>query len=140
VTTPGLRAFNNPILDSGSKAPTVWGTPKKSKDLREQGRRFLAGATLSPADRFFMRKVYKGFDELTFQLATAKQQLEAAQNSLELTRATKRRKVQLDPNERFAGIDEIRASQRGAGREELVLPESPEEEDSGSEDCIIVSH
>ena len=55
-----------------------------------------------------MRKAYKGFDNMAFQLATVQQQLQAAQENLERLRGRKRRRVEIDPNKAFAGIMEIR--------------------------------
>jgi len=65
--------------------------------------------------------------------------LEAVEKSLERTRGRKRRKVQVDPNTQFAGIEEVRASQRDAGRESLSDSEREELGDSDAEDYIIVA-
>ena len=76
---------------------------------------------------------------MVFQLANTAHQLEAAEKSLERTRGRKRRKVQVDPNTQFAGIGEVRASQREAGREDLSDSEREESGDSDTEDYIIVA-
>jgi len=88
----------------------VWFTLKKLKDFRVQEQVFLAGQKRTVNDRLFIRKAVKAFDNMFFQLANTAHQLEAAEKSLERTRGRKRRRVQVDPNTQFAGIEEVRAS------------------------------
>jgi len=76
---------------------------------------------------------------VVFQLANTVYRLKAVEKSLERTRGRKRRKVQVDPNTQFAGIEEVCASQRDAGRERLSDSEREELGDSDAEDYIIVA-
>ena len=59
---------------------------------------------------------------------------------MERLKLTKRKKVVLDPNIRFATIADIRKAQRDAGREIKEDSEASEgsKSDSKPEDCIIV--
>jgi len=66
----GLKSFNRPILVKNSKDQPVWFTPKKAKDFSAQGERFLHGTKRTTSERLFIRKAYKGFDNMAFQLAT----------------------------------------------------------------------
>ena len=91
------------------------------------------------SERLFMRKAYKGFDNMAFQLATTQQQLQAAQKDLERTRGRKRRRVEIDPNKAFAGIKEIRCAQRLAAGENITDSETSEEEESDTASCIDVA-
>jgi len=134
-----LQAVHNPILGKNSEDRPLWFTPKKPKDFRVQGQVFLAGQKRTASDRLFLRKTAKAFDNVVFQLANTMHQLEAAEKSLERTKGRKKRRVEVDPNTQFAGIEEIRRSQREAGREDLEVSEREEEEDSGTEDCILVA-
>jgi len=135
----GLESFNNPILGKNSEDQPVWFTPKKAKDFSAQGERFLRGIKRTASERLFMRKAYKGFDNMAFQLATIQQQLQAAQEDLERARGRKRRRVEIDPNKAFAGINEIRRAQRLAAGEDITDSEFSEEEDSETASCIDVA-
>jgi len=86
-----------------------------------------------------MRKAAKAFNNVVFQLVTIMHQLKAAEKSLERIRGRKRRKVQVDPNTQFAGIKEVRASQREASRDDLSDSETEELGNSDIEDYIIVA-
>jgi len=86
-----------------------------------------------------MRKAYKGFDNMAFQLATIQQQLQAVQEDLKRVRGRKRRKVEIDPNRAFAGIEEIRRAQRVAAGEYATDSETSEEEESDTASYINVA-
>jgi len=60
-------------------------------------------------DQLFLRKVGKAMDEKDFELAIAKRRIKLLEAELERVRATKRRKVEIDPNTQFANIETIRA-------------------------------
>ena len=62
----GLKSFNNPILGKNSEDQPVWFTPKKAKDFSAQGERFLRGIKRTVSKRLFMRKAYKGFNNMAF--------------------------------------------------------------------------
>jgi len=78
-------------------------------------------------------------DEKDFELAIAKRRIESLEAELERVRATKRRKVEIDPNTQFANIETIRASQRAAGRKPVEDSDLEEEGDSSDVlSCIQV--
>jgi hypothetical protein len=139
IPSAGLEPFNNPILGKNSEDRPVWFTPKKAKDFSAQGERFLRGTKRTASERLFMRKAYKGFDNMAFQLATFQQQLQAVQEDLERARGRKRRRVEIDPNKAFAGITEIRRAQRLAAGENVTDSELSEEEESDTASCIDVA-
>jgi hypothetical protein len=85
--------------------------------------RSLASVKANPHERLFLRKIEKGFDEHAFELAAAQRKIESLEAAPKLEIATRRKKVQVDPNTTFAGIAEIRATQHAAGRD---LDESPD--------------
>ena len=76
---------------------------------------------------------------MAFQLATIQQQLQAVQEDLKRVRGRKRRKVEIDPNRAFTGIEEIRRAQRVAAGEDATDSETSEEEESDSASCINVA-
>jgi len=78
-------------------------------------------------------------DEKEFKLAMAKQRIESLEAELEKVRATKRRKVEIDPNTQFANIKTIRAAQKAVGRKPVKDSDSEEEDDSSDVlSCIEV--
>jgi len=76
---------------------------------------------------------------MVFQIANTVHQLEAAEKSLKRTRGRKKRRVVVDPNTQFAGITEVRVSQREAGRKDLSDSEREESGNSNTEDYIVVA-
>ena len=136
--TPEALAVEDPILDTNEGIETVWKTPRKARELRDQGRQFLASVKPSPRDRVWQRKVEKAFDEQTFELAQAKRKFKALEEALRLTTTTRRRKVQLDPNSSFASIVEVRRAQLAAGRDLDESTDSSLTEPSEAEDCIEI--
>lgn len=134
-----LRTFEMPILEDFGDEKAVWSTPRKSKEYREQARQFSQIIKAMPTDRLFLRKVGKAMDEKDFELAMAKRRIESLEAELERVRATKRRKVEIDPNTQFANIETIRASQRAAGRKPVEDSDLEEEDDSSDVlSCIQV--
>ena len=78
-------------------------------------------------------------DEKDFELAMTKWRIELLEAELERVRATKRRKVEIDPNTQFANIETIRALQRAVGRKPVEDSDSEEEGDSSDVlSCIQV--
>ena len=86
------------------------------------------------------RKVEKSLDLKDFEITTLRQKIEALEAEVERLKPTKRKKVVLDPNVRFATIADIRKAQRDAGREIEEDSEASEglKSDSEPEDCIFV--
>jgi len=86
------------------------------------------------------RKVEKSLDLKDFEITTLRQKIEALEVEVEQLKPTKRKKVVLDPNIRFATITDIRKAQRDAGREIKEDSEASEglKSDSKPEDCIFV--
>ena len=105
-----VQAFKHPLFTSSLSDLTEWSTLRKAKELREQGLRFLDLVRPSPRDWLWHRKVKKAFDKQTFKLAAAKRKIKALEGALRLTTHHKRKKVQVDPNSKFASIAAVRAS------------------------------
>ncbi|KAF3765656.1 hypothetical protein M406DRAFT_225201, partial [Cryphonectria parasitica EP155] len=58
---------------------------------------------------------------------------------IEALRPSKRRKVDMDPNSKFAGIEDIQRAQNAANRHEDSLNEESDVElSTDEEDCIVV--
>ena len=49
--TPKAQSFHKPILELNDGMATVWSTPRKSKELRDQGKQFLEAVRPSPRER-----------------------------------------------------------------------------------------
>ena len=131
-------AVKEPILDIDKGVKMVWKTFRKARELRDQGRQFLASVKPSPRDRVWQRKVEKAFDKQTFKLAQAERKVKALEEALRLTTTTRRRKVQLDPNSSFASIVEVRRAQLAAGRDLDESSDSSLTELSEAEDYIEI--
>ena len=69
-------------------------------------------------------------DKKDFKLAMAKRRIKLLEAELERVRATKRRKVEIDPNMQIVNIKTIRALQRAAGRKPVKDSDLEEEDDS----------
>ena len=82
-----------------------------------------------PSDRLFLRKVGKAMDKQAFKLAVTKRKIQGLEASLEHIRATKKKRVEIDPNKLFTTVGTVREAQRKVGRMPLDSDDSPEEED-----------
>lgn len=99
----------------------MWLTPRKPNELRDQ-------------------LISKVFSLQTLQLTIEKNKREFLEKQLEAARPRKKRKVQIDPNERFARIESIHRAQIEAGEmEEDCDKESDSELSTDEEDCIVVN-
>jgi hypothetical protein len=125
-------------LEADKGIQTTWSTPRKARELREQGRLFLDSVRLSPRDRVWQRKVKKAFDEQAFELAVAKRKVEALEEALRLTKHARRKRVQVDSNSSFASITQVRRAQVAAGRNVDDSTDSSLTEESEAEDCIKI--
>ena len=105
---PEVQSVKDPILETDEGIETVWKTPRKARELREQGRQFMDSVRPSPRNRVWQRKVEKAFNKQTFELAKAEQKVKALEEALRLTTTTRRKKVQPDQNSSFASIVEVR--------------------------------
>ena len=78
-------------------------------------------------------------DEKDFKLAIGKRRIKSLEAELERVRATKRRKVEIDPNTQFANIETICATQKAVERKPVKDSDSKEEGDSSDVlNCIEV--
>ena len=89
-------------------------TPRKKDELRGQLRLSSEGKYDKNTQRLLFRKIQKSFDE-DYQIVVAQQKIEAFESQVEAGRARKRRRVQTDPNSKFADIESIRRAQIDAG-------------------------
>lgn len=140
----------DPILDRaiGSKpipqwdtttSIVSWSTPRKAVDLQGQLQLYSQLDQSTTTQRLLFRKVQKGFEEKDFQLATALRKVEALEAELDSGRARKRKRVQINPNSKFADIEAIYQAQVEAGEVNDRLDESSESGLlSDDEDCIVV--
>jgi hypothetical protein len=125
-------------LCNGEK--TIWSTPRKSKDLREQFTQFNKDSPANQLSRPLFRKVTKGFDEKDYQLTQALKRIQVLEGKIEGMRPQKRKKVELSPNSKFASINDIYRTQEEANQEEDNTIIEPDIESIDSEqDCIIVA-
>lgn len=90
-------------------------TSRKKDELRGQLRLSSEGKYDKNTQRLLFRKIQKSFDEKDYQIAVAQQKIEALESQVEAGRARKRRRVQTDPNSKFADIESIRRAQIDAG-------------------------
>lgn len=81
------------------------------------------------SNQLFLRKVSKAMDKQAFELAVAKRKIQGLEASLEHMRATKKKRVEINPNKLFATIRTICEAQRKVSRMPLDSDNSPEEED-----------
>ena len=72
-------------------------------------------------------------------MAQLQQENEALKVRLEGSTTVRRKKVVLDPNERFVNIQQIRRAQAAVGRiEDTTAEESGSERSEAAEDCIVI--
>jgi len=81
------------------------------------------------SDWLFLKKVSKAMDEQAFKLAVNKRKIQGLEASLKYIRATKKKRVEIDPNKLFVTVGTVREAQRKVGRMPLDSDDSPEEED-----------
>lgn len=139
--TPGeLKRAEFTLIKLLDMQPTVWSTPRKAKDLKDQIDLFNKEGSASQASRNLFRKVTKGFDEKDLLLAKALKIVEALEAKVASIQPQKRRKVVLSPNSKFATIDDIMRTQNSVlETENSVIEESEAENISVVEDCIVVN-
>jgi len=145
--TPGKENTPQSVfrtITAASATPAAYGidegvifTPRKA---REVGAQLKATVGRPTAQRLLFRKVEKSLDLKDFEITRLRQKIEALEAEVERLKPTKRKKVVLDPNVRFATIADIRKAQRDAGREIKEDSEASEgsKSDSEPEDCIVV--
>ncbi|KZL80522.1 transposase, partial [Colletotrichum incanum] len=90
--------------------------------------------------RQLFRKVKKGFQEQSFQLATAQHEIQLLQAQVNNSTKRKNKAVKVDPNTKFATISNIRQSQIEAGEVEVDTDgSSVSDYPSEAESCIVVA-
>ncbi|TIC89448.1 Tripeptidyl-peptidase SED1 [Colletotrichum higginsianum] len=123
---------------ASASSAVVWSTPRKMKDLAGQLKLFTELENDAFTQRLLFRKVKKGFSEQAYELATAQHKLELLQAQVTNTAARKRRTVQIDPNTKFANIEDIQKAQIEAGEKEDITDESSDSDTpSEAESCIV---
>ncbi|KAI1002383.1 hypothetical protein K3495_g5818 [Podosphaera aphanis] len=90
-------------------------TPRKKDELRGQLRLPSEGKYDKNAQRLLFRQIQKRFEEKDYQIAAAQQKIGALESQVEAGRARKRRRVQTDPNSKFADIESIRRARIDTG-------------------------
>ncbi|KAF5504878.1 hypothetical protein CGCF413_v004528 [Colletotrichum fructicola] len=90
---------------SGSSA-VKWSTPRKMKDLGDQLHLYIQLEQSIATQRQLFRKVKKGFQEQSMELATAQHQIQLLQAQVNNSITRKRKAVHIDPNTKFATISD----------------------------------
>ncbi|KAK1837848.1 transposase [Colletotrichum chrysophilum] len=108
------NAHDNEELVSASSA-VKWSTPRKMKDLGNQLHLYSQLEQSIATQRQLFRKVKKGFQEQSMELATARHQIQLLQAQASKSITRKRKAVHIDPNTKFATISDVRQAQIEAG-------------------------
>ncbi|KAK1839747.1 transposase [Colletotrichum chrysophilum] len=118
----------------------AWSTPKRVKDLDSQLQLFSQLEQSITTQRQLFRKVKKGFQEQSIQLATAQHEIQLLQAQVNNSAARKRKAVKVDPNTKFATIGDIQQAQIEASEVEINTDESSASDyPSEAESCIVVA-
>jgi hypothetical protein len=134
----GYRESPNWAFDTSA---IMWITPRKGIDLQQQMDLLSGIEGPTATKRLLFRKIKKSFDEKTYQLATAQQEIRSLEARIEDIKPRKRQKVRLSPNSKFADIEAVRRAQIEAGDIEASDHESDDTNESDSEvSCIIVAN
>ena len=119
----------------------VWKTPHKVTDLTVQLAQININSTARRHRHILFRKVGRAFNKKTFELAAFQRENEALKAEIEHKRGGKKKKVELSPNSKFAGIADIRRAQRAAGTIPDISDESESPDSEGTtESCIVVRY
>lgn len=76
----------------------------------------------NPAARVTFSKIAKSLDDKAVKIAEYEQKIQALEAEVERLRPKKRRRVQMDLNERFARIEEIIKAKKAAGK--VAMPDA----------------
>ncbi|KZL73957.1 aldehyde reductase [Colletotrichum tofieldiae] len=118
----------------------AWSTPRKARELDSQLHLFSQLDQSIATQRQLFRKVKKGFQEQSLQLATAQQQIQHLQAQVNNSTARKKRAVKVNPNTKFATISNVRQSQIEAGEVKVDTDgSSASDYPSEAESCIVVA-
>ena len=92
----------------------------------------------SPTHRMLFRNVENALDEKDFELAIKQRENDYLKTELELLKSKKKKKVDIDPNTKFAGIKAIRKAQlaASAGKEGSNQSDATEDDET-LENCIV---
>ncbi|KAI1004150.1 hypothetical protein K3495_g4060 [Podosphaera aphanis] len=112
---PGKLSVKSNMKKANETSPVLFLTPRKKDELRGQLRLSSEGKYDKNTQRLHFRKIQKSFEEKDYQIAAAQQKIEALESQVEAGRARKRRRVQTDPNSKFADIESIRRAQIEVG-------------------------
>jgi 4-hydroxybenzoate polyprenyltransferase len=139
---PGTATPTTPMDWTAETSEMVIFTPKKTDELKRQLVEYQRlGSHVRSTRRHLFNKITKGFESQQGLLAIQSQKIEALEKQLADSQKPKRRKVQLDPNVKFASIEEIIAAANG---DESSQSSSSESDDSGDQEdmqeCIVVQN
>ena len=139
--TPSGDSTATPLIDWATEISQVtWSTPKMASELRTQVQAFQKLTDPdNPTRRLLFKKITKAFDLKDITTVTQELKIQALQAQLEDLRPSKRRKVVVSPNSKFADIDAIREAQIAAGRfSDDSEGEYDSEDSDNTQDCINV--
>ncbi|KAF5528421.1 hypothetical protein CGCA056_v001727 [Colletotrichum aenigma] len=110
------------------------------KDLGDQLHLYSQLEQSIATQRQLFRKVKKGFQEQSMELATAQHQIQLLQAQVNNSITRKRKAVHIDPNTKFATISDVRQAQIEAGDAlDDTHESSASDYPSEAESCIIVA-
>ncbi|KZL81475.1 transposase [Colletotrichum incanum] len=125
---------------ASASSAVLWSTPRKARELDSQLHLFSKLDQSIATQRQLFRKVKKGFQEQSFQLATAQHEIQLLQAQVNDSTKRKKRAVKVDPNTKFATISNIRQSQIEAGEVKVDTDgSSASDYPSEAESCIVVA-
>jgi hypothetical protein len=116
------QIFSNTITSTApSKRPnsssSLLSTPQNKRQLIEAQATLLEQADLPRGVRYFFNKTAKAFEQLHVERALNLQQINAQTTKLEEINQKKKKKVPINANELFAGIEKIKAAQEEQRRQ-----------------------
>jgi hypothetical protein len=116
------QIFSNTTTSTApSKRPnsssSLLSTPQNKRQLIEAQATLLEQADLPRGVRYFFNKTAKAFEQLHVERALNLQQINAQTTKLEEINQKKKKKVPINANELFAGIEKIKAAQEEQRRQ-----------------------
>ena len=129
ISTTSVNGLATPIgLQADSEV--VFSTPSKPQDVHRLFATFETSEQSDRTRRLLFQKIYKGFSQQAFEKAISERKVESLTKEVEARRPTKKRRVEIDPNTKFASIWDIKSAQLMAQLDENRLigipdPETP---------------
>ncbi|KAL1838324.1 hypothetical protein VTK73DRAFT_4356 [Phialemonium thermophilum] len=104
ASQPNLSLPPKPTVEVGS---SYLATPLRGQEVHSLTHQLAIARASQPTARAIFRKVRKAVDLKNTQIASLQAKVLALEEEVERLRPTKKQKVQIDPNERFATIEQV---------------------------------